>query len=94
MAQRATSLALNPPFVFVLFCFVFSFALIRTNLFFSLKRVFLLIIECLPLFLLSLFWPPPFSLPLSLSLSLSRYIPFLPSSLSFFAFFCFMKSTT
>ena len=39
--------------------------------------------ECLPLFLLSLFWPPPFSISLSLSLSCS--CPFF-----FFAFFWFL----
>ena len=44
----------------------------------------MLIFECLPLFLLTLFWPPPFSLPLSRSLSCS----FLSSFLSFFA--CFL----
>ena len=43
--------------------------------------------QCFPFFLPSLFWPPPFSLSLSLSLCCS----FLPSLLSsFFAFFLFL----
>ena len=54
---------------------------------FPLKRTFLFIFECLPLFLLSLFWPPPFSLSLSLSLSFYFISSFLSS---FFAFFWFL----
>ena len=75
--------ALNPPFLFSFF-FFFPFFAFNRNIF-SLKRAFLLIIECLPLFLLSLFWPPPFSLPLSLSLSCYFLSSFL--RLSLFAFF-------
>ena len=48
------------------------------------KGHFLFLFECLPLFLLSLFWPPLFSISLSLSLSCS--ILFFPSCL----FFCFL----
>ena len=62
------------------------------------KRAFLFIFECLPFFLLSLFWPPPFSIPLSLSLSLSLslyvsllFFFFIVSFLSFFfVFFLFL----
>ena len=42
------------------------------------------IFESLPLFLLSLFWPPPFSISLSLSISCSFL--FSPSCLFFFCF--------
>ena len=86
-------LALNPPYLFYLFlflCFLFSFpslAFNRKTLLLPRKRAFLSIFEFLPLFLLSLFWPPPFSL--SLSLSLSCFILFLPSFLSFFFAFFF-----
>ena len=73
-------------------------------MFFPPKRHFLFIVQCLPLFPLSLFWPPPFSL------SLSLLFVFLPSCLScllsfaslflslcflfFLLCFCFMRRTT
>ena len=73
------------------------------------KGHFLFIFECLPLFLFSFFWPPPFWIFLSLSLSSSCPF-FLPSCLSFLLYFaslflslsflcfilcfCFMKRTT
>ena len=67
-------LALNPPHFWGLFCvFVFFsfpfFAFHRKTCFPLDKRIFWFIFECLPLFLLNLFWPPPFSSSLSLSLS-------------------------
>ena len=94
------------------FCFFFPFVSLLCNTktrFPPRKGHFLFIFECLPLFLLSLFWPPPFSIFLSLSLSSSCHF-FLPSCLSFLLSsaslflslsflvlllcFCFMKSTT
>ena len=75
---------------FLVFCFgSFPFFVFnRKTLFSPQKGHFLFIFHCLPFFLHSLFWPPPFSLFLSLSLSFSF---FLPSFLSFFfAFFCFL----
>ena len=78
-------LALNPPYLF--FLFFLSLFLIEKPCFPPKKGIFCFFFECLPLFLLSLFWPPPFSLSLSLSLSFF----FLPSFLSFFfAFFWFL----
>ena len=81
MAQRATSLGPN------LFSFVFLFVI-----FFSLeqplfptKKGHFFIFQCLPLFLLS-FFPSPFSLSRSLSLSFCFFALFLC--------FCFMKKTT
>ena len=50
------------------------------------KGHFLFIFGCLPLFLLSLFWPPPFSISLSLSLSCSILSFFLLVFL-----FCFLS---
>ena len=84
--QGPPHLALNPPYFFGLFCLFFLCFLCvsKKNLVLPLKRAILFILECLPLFLLSLFWPPPFSLSLSLSLS----CPFLTSFLSFFSFLC------
>ena len=95
-------LALNPPF-FVFVCF--SLLFIEKMLFPA--RAFLFNFECLPLFLLSLFLPPPFSLSLSLSLScyflsffLSLFVLSFASlflSLSLYVFllcFCFTKRTT
>ena len=84
-------LALNPP-VFFVFCSPFlSLLLVEKKASCSPKT---LIFQCLPLLLLSLFWPPPFSLLLFfffLSLSLSLVLFFLPSFLSFlFAFFWFL----
>ena len=117
-------LALNPPYFFCFF-YVFCLEGLsgpKPSLFFFVcffflsflcfpprKGHFLFIFECLPLFLLSLFWPPPLSIFLSLSLSSSCPF-FLPSCLSFLFFFVslflslyflvfllcfsFMKSTT
>ena len=88
-------LALNPPYLIFLFLggglfFPFLSLLFIFNtkqyLFFPQKRAFLFIFESLPLLLLRLFWPPPFSiylLCLSLSLSLSFFSLFLLSCLSF-----------
>ena len=112
-------LALNPPYLFIFFFFFcvllflsFLCFLIHKSLFFFSPRKghVLFIFECLPLFLLSLFWPPPYSISLSLSLSLLFLSFFLSSCVSFFAFFwflflslsflffllcfCFMKGTT
>ena len=84
-------LALKPSlFDFFVCCLGFGpfpfFVLKEKTLLFPLKRAFFcLFFECLPLFLLSLFWPPPFSLYLSLSLS---FIFFFPSFLSLFL--CFL----
>ena len=83
-------LSLNPPFLFF-FSFAF-FVFYRKNLFSPLKRASLLIFECLPLFLLSLFWPPPFSLPLSLSVCLSVSVLSLSLSLSLSLFCSFLSS--
>ena len=59
------------------------------NLFSPRKGHFCSFFECLPLFLLSLFWPPPCSI--SLSLSLSLVLVLFSSFLSlFFAFFWFL----
>ena len=91
-------LALNPPYILFLcffgcVCCSFPFfALsIQENLVFPLEKgIFLFIFECLPLFLLSFFWPPPFSsVSFSvLSLLLVRFS--FPSCSFFFAFFCFL----
>ena len=73
MARRATHLTWPKPslclFV-LLFCFLFPFLslLLIEKPVFPPRRAFLFIFECLPLFLLSLFWPPPFSVSLSPSL--------------------------
>ena len=100
MAQGATSLGLLVSFPF--------FAFSSKTLFFPIKRAFLVIIQCLPLFLLSLFGLPLFHF---LFLCLSLLLFFLPSFLSFFLLsfgslflplsffffllgFCFMKRTT
>ena len=92
MARRATSLGPKPS-VFVLFvvffCWgFFSLFLIEKPCFSPWKGHFFVYFQCFPFFLPSLFWPPPFSLSLALSLSFSF---FLPSFLSFFfAFFLFL----
>ena len=49
------------------------------------KRAFMFIFDFFPLFFLTLFWPPPFSISLSLSLSCSFFL-FLPSCPSFLCF--------
>ena len=78
----ARNLALNPPYLFFcLFCFfvfcllffVFSLLLTAKKLFPPKKRACFVYFQCLPLFLLSLFWPATCSISLSLSLSLSCY---------------------
>ena len=79
-------LALSPPyFVFFVF-FGGGFPFLAFNrqqtCFPPRKGHFLFILESPPLFLLSLFWPPPFSVSRSLSLSLS-----LSLSCSFLSFF-------
>ena len=91
-------LALNPPyFFFVLFLFFF-FPFLSLLLkdkkpcFPPRKGHFLFIFECLPLFLLSLFWPPPFSISLSLSLSCSILSFFLLVFLFCFLFVPFFLS--
>ena len=112
MALRATSLGPKPSlfFVFLWFCFCFFpllFAFHEKTVF-PLKRAFLFIFQCLPLFLRSLF-SPPFS---TFSFSVSLVLFFLPSFFSFlfcfvllpcffllsffllFLCFCFMKRTT
>ena len=70
-------LALNPPcLLFFGFSFFFlSFLCFLIQCFPPEKGIFC-IFECLPLFFLSLFWPPPFSIFLSMSLSLSLSLSF------------------
>ena len=116
MARRATSLGPKPSLfiIFCFFCFVLLFSFLsllfntQKTLVFPWKRTYFVYFECLPLFLLILFWPPPFSIYLSLSLSCScpfffllvflfAFFWFLFFSLSFLFFllcFCFMKRTT
>ena len=96
---------LNPPY---LFFFVLSFLCFNRNKpVFPLNRAFLFIFECLPLFLLSLFWPPLFHF---LFLCLFFFYFILSSCLSYllsfgslclslslflvFLCFCFMRRTT
>ena len=82
--------ALNSPlFVFFVFLvFAFLSLLLTENPVFPLKRAFFVYL-CLPLFLFSLFWPPPLSLSLYLSLSCYFLSSFLPvSHVSFW--FCFL----
>ena len=97
MARSATSLGPKPSlfvffscFFFVFFCFLVPFLslIFIENTVFPLKRAFFVFFHCLPFFLHSLFWPPPFSLFLSLSLSFSSISFFLLVFL--FAFFCFL----
>ena len=88
--KRATSLGTKPSLFVILFVF-FSpfFSFNRKTIFSPRKGHFSFIFECLPLFLLSLFWPPPFSIFLSLSLSSSFLSFFLPVFLFCFLF-CFL----
>ena len=83
---RATSLGPKPSlFIYFVWCFfVFSF-LMDKKLCCPLRQGhFLFILECLPLFVLSLFWPPPFStFSFSVSLSILLFSFFFPSCLSF-----------
>ena len=96
MAQRATSLGPKPSkfiyfllFGFVVVPFLSLLCNAKKTCFPPRKGHYLFIFECLPLFLLSFLWPPPFSIFLSLPLSSS--CPFFLSFLSFFfAFFCFL----
>ena len=89
-------LALNPPYL-LFFCFFWFVVVPFLSLLCNTKKYlvfpprkghFLFIFECLPLFLLSFFGAPPFSI--SLSLSLSSSCPFSFLSCLFFAFFCFL----
>ena len=89
-------LALNPPNLFI-FCFFWFVAVPFLSLLCNTKKPcfpprkghYLFIFECLPLFLLSFFWPPSFSIFLSLSLS-SSCLFFLSFLSFFFALFCFL----
>ena len=100
MARRPPHLALNPPYflVFCCFClvffwFFFPLFLIQKKTLFPPNKAFLFILECLPLFLLSLLLPPSFSLSLSLSLScFSFFLPPCFSLGSLFLFFVFRYS--
>ena len=105
MARRATSLGPKPSHFFIFWgCFFFwggggslffvilSLLLIQKSCFPPTKGIFLFIFECLPLFLLSLFWPPTFSISLYLSLSLSLSLFFLLSfSFVLFSFLLFVS---
>ena len=89
--------ALNPPYLLFVFCFVFfpflSLFSIK-NCFPPRKGHFLYMFECLPLFLLSLFWPPPFWIcyfsVFSLLLFFSSFLFFLFYFVSLFLFFSFL----
>ena len=70
-------LAPSPRYFVFFFCFFFRVFALNRKMFSPLTRAFLHIFECRPLFLLTLFWPPPFSLPLSLSLSCFFFSSFL-----------------
>ena len=77
--------------VFFVFVFFPSFASNRKTCFPLEKGIFCLCL--IPLFLLSLFWPPPFSISLYLSLSLSLSLScsfLLVFLLVFFVFFWFL----
>ena len=75
-----------------MFCFPFlSLILIEKTCFPPRKGHFLFIFECLPLFILSLFWPPPLSMSLSLSLSCSFFSSFLSFFFDFFWFLIFLS---
>ena len=82
---KATTLGPKPSLSFDCFSPFLFLLLIEKNLHFPLKRAVFFNIECLPLFLLSLFGLPLFSLSLSLPLS----CPFLSSFLRVFPF-CFL----
>ena len=112
MARRATSLGPKPSLL-ICFCFCCAFPFFAFNrkktCFPPRKGQYLFILECLALFLRRLFWPPPYSFSLSLSLSfylsISLYILlfsfFLPSCLliwfllvpCFLSFFLFLSSS-
>ena len=93
-------------FLFLLFFFLsFPFFALIEKLIYLPKRAFLFIFECLPLFLLSLFWPPPFSLSPSLSLIFFSFfllvfifcfllVPCICLILFFLICCCFVKRTT
>ena len=97
MAHRATSLGPKPSlfFGFVLFCFIFVFFVLeKKNSFFLNENVFLLIFQCLPLFLPSFFTPISLSLSFYICICIYIYILFFscfsPSLFSpFFASLCF-----
>ena len=98
MARRATSLGPKPSLciIFLWFFVVLFLSLlsITKKLVFPQKGNSLFLFESLPLFLLSLFWPPPFSIFLSLSLSLvaSFVFSFLSFLVAFFWFLVFVSS--
>ena len=108
MARRATSLGPKPSlffwFVLFSFCVFFDFAFRKKVCLPPEKRVLLLILQCLPLFLPSLFRFPfslsslslSFSIVLSLpsSFLVSVFIPFLFFFVGLFHYFCFMQRTT
>ena len=83
-SRRASSLGPKPSSFF--FCCFVSFPFLASNrpktLFFSPRKGhFMFVFACLPLFSLSLFWPPPF---FTFSFSVSLFFSvFLPSCLSF-----------
>ena len=86
-------LALNPPyllFIFFLF-FVLPFLSLLCNTqkkpcYPPRKGHFLFIFECLPLFLLTFFWPPPFQCFFLVSLFFLSFFPFLPVFLFLLSF--------
>ena len=85
MAQRATSrvhtsFGPKPTLCFCFDCIFLCFPFFGSNRKVTLKRAFLFICLCLPLFLCSLFWPLPFSLSPSLSVSCSFTSSFLSVS--------------
>ena len=103
---KGPHLALNPP-IFVFLCglffllFMFPFLSLlprdKKNLFSRRKGHFLFVFDCLPLFSLSLFWPPPFfNFSFSVSLFFSFFLPsclsFLFSFASWFFLFPFLSS--
>ena len=83
VAQRATLLGPKPS-IFLLFSFLVL--LLEEKVFFLLKKPFLFIGQCLPLFLPSFLFNIPFSLSLSLSLSCYFLSSFLFSFSCFFIF--------
>ena len=81
---------LNPPHVsfVVLFPFLSLLPIDQKPCFSPRKGHFMFVFACLPLFSLSLFWPPPF---FTFSFSVSLFFSFfLPSCLSFFVLFRFL----
>ena len=90
MAQRATSLGPKPSlfsfcFFFLVFflCFPFFFLIDKKTCFPPKKGHVLFIVQCLPLFLFSLFGASPLKFPFSFFASLLLFSFFLPSCFSF-----------